>query len=443
MRRFVLPSWAVLQQPSRPRRRAESAARSRSGGTPARPGRPSPPAGRRRTNAPIKPASTVPTPAAGDGTRFATIPTKKPWTTTPNGTSTPNAWKPPTGSRCCPPRSRSRRRRTRARAAGCACGRSRCARRSPASRAAPPARAATLREPRVALEAVDPALDVARDQRDQPQQQDRAAGDRRGHDRHRQGSSPGSTLGAQQHAEDDQREQVDRVQDHEERDHPAGRPAPRHAGLAQRPVGQRDAARAGGREQRRRRQRGQRDLARGTRMSSRARTRPRARACRSRRDEHGVRAVDHERHAERDDDPVPASPRRAGRTRPRARRPSGRRRRSRRSSARPRRPGRAPGAGCAASRCRARSDRRLLVLDRARRPPGLARPGSRSVGGAGPRSPDSAAPAAGRRAARAAARGQAAGPEPRAPPRRAPRRRSGRRRSARPGRRAPKPSVSA
>ena len=31
-----------------------------------------------RTNAPIKPASTVPTPAAGEGARLATIPTKYP-----------------------------------------------------------------------------------------------------------------------------------------------------------------------------------------------------------------------------------------------------------------------------------------------------------------------------------------------------------------------------
>src|SRR5204863_5638576 len=37
------------------------------------------------TNAPIRPASTVPTPPAGDGARFATIPTKKPITSTANG----------------------------------------------------------------------------------------------------------------------------------------------------------------------------------------------------------------------------------------------------------------------------------------------------------------------------------------------------------------------
>ena len=45
------------------------------------------------TNAPIMPASTEPTPPAGDGIRLAAMPTKKPWTSTPNGTSPPNASK--------------------------------------------------------------------------------------------------------------------------------------------------------------------------------------------------------------------------------------------------------------------------------------------------------------------------------------------------------------
>ena len=45
------------------------------------------------TNAAIIPASTEPTPPAGDGIRFAAMPTKKPCTSTPNGTSPPYASK--------------------------------------------------------------------------------------------------------------------------------------------------------------------------------------------------------------------------------------------------------------------------------------------------------------------------------------------------------------
>src|SRR5215208_5890711 len=44
-------------------------------------------------NAPIMPASTAPTPPAGDGIRFAAMPRKKPCTSTPNGTCPPNASK--------------------------------------------------------------------------------------------------------------------------------------------------------------------------------------------------------------------------------------------------------------------------------------------------------------------------------------------------------------
>ena len=39
------------------------------------------------------PASTAPTPPGASGNRLATMPTKKPWTTTPNGTATSKAWK--------------------------------------------------------------------------------------------------------------------------------------------------------------------------------------------------------------------------------------------------------------------------------------------------------------------------------------------------------------
>src|SRR3954469_24240896 len=46
----------------------------------------------KRTKAPIIPASTAPTPAGASGKRLATMPRKKPWTTTASGTWTPKAW---------------------------------------------------------------------------------------------------------------------------------------------------------------------------------------------------------------------------------------------------------------------------------------------------------------------------------------------------------------
>ena len=45
------------------------------------------------TNAPIIPASTDPTPPAGEGIRLAAMPTKKPWISTAMGTSPPKASK--------------------------------------------------------------------------------------------------------------------------------------------------------------------------------------------------------------------------------------------------------------------------------------------------------------------------------------------------------------
>ena len=47
----------------------------------------------KRTKAPIIPASTAPTPAGASGKRLATMPRKKPWTTTASGTWMPSAWK--------------------------------------------------------------------------------------------------------------------------------------------------------------------------------------------------------------------------------------------------------------------------------------------------------------------------------------------------------------
>ena len=66
--------------------------------------------------------------------------------------------------------------------------------------------------------------------------------------------------GAQQDPVDQQGDHVDRVEEDEEGDHPRGGLLARHPGLAQRPVGEDDAAGAAGREQPGRREAGHRDV---------------------------------------------------------------------------------------------------------------------------------------------------------------------------------------
>ena len=66
--------------------------------------------------------------------------------------------------------------------------------------------------------------------------------------------------GPQQDPEDDQRQRVEGVVEGEEGDHPPGDVAARHPRLAQRPVGEGDAAGAAGREEQRRRHPGHVDL---------------------------------------------------------------------------------------------------------------------------------------------------------------------------------------
>src|ERR671915_299526 len=111
--------------------------------------------------APIIPASTAPTPPAGDGIRLAAIPTKKPWTSTAKGTSPPNA--------------------------------SKLAHSTPMLAAqkptAPPTASAprqVARAPVAARVALQPALDVLRDQGDQQEDPDRHGRDRGRHDRPRE-----------------------------------------------------------------------------------------------------------------------------------------------------------------------------------------------------------------------------------------------------------------
>ena len=117
---------------SRPRSPAGSAARRRSRDRSGSRGTPPSSDTPNRTNAPIMPASTDPTPPAGEGSRLAAMPTKKPWTRTPNGTLTPKALKlGPEHADVRGPEAHRAAHRQRARAAGRAGRRSRCARRWP------------------------------------------------------------------------------------------------------------------------------------------------------------------------------------------------------------------------------------------------------------------------------------------------------------------------
>ena len=85
------------------------------------------------------------------------------------------------------------------------------------------------------------SLDVLRNQGDQQKDPDGSARQPRRHDRALERRVAREHADAQQDAEQNQREGVDRVHQDQERDHPAGRAPASHASLAQRPVGQRDA----------------------------------------------------------------------------------------------------------------------------------------------------------------------------------------------------------
>jgi hypothetical protein len=151
---------------------------------------------------------------------------------------------------------------------------------------------------------LDPPLEVLRDQRDHQEQDDDPARDRRRDHSARQRRWPGQDADAQEHPEDHQRRRVHEVGQYEEGEHPAGGAPARHAGLAQRPVGEHEATGARGGEDPRGREAGHRDLVRGAQVEAAV---------------HGVvaRAAEHaaeERHvsrerehveADRGQDPVP------------------------------------------------------------------------------------------------------------------------------------------
>ena len=84
------------------------------------------------------------------------------------------------------------------------------------------------------------------------------------------GAGPASSAEVQAEADDDERGHVDGVGQDQERERLVGDLAAVHARAPQRPRGQRDAARAAGREQARRRQPGHRDLVARAQVDARA-----------------------------------------------------------------------------------------------------------------------------------------------------------------------------
>ncbi len=115
-------------------------------------------------------------------------------------------------------------------------------------------------EPVPTREPAQASLDVFGNQGDQEEDRDHGAGERRGDDRQAGRVGPVEDAGAKQNPVEHQGEHVDGVEQDQEGQHPAGRLAPRHPGLAKRPVGEHDAAGATGREQPGRRQARHRDL---------------------------------------------------------------------------------------------------------------------------------------------------------------------------------------
>ena len=207
------------------------------------------------------PASTAPTPPGASGNRLATMPTKKPWTTTPRaGPRRRRRGSSPRGSPMlaaqkpiAPATARPPRRGWRTKAIAVRVPWARVAGTSPAAARSAP------KPPRGASR--DPPLEVLGQQRHQQTRSTIATpAIAAGTIVARERRSPGEHAGAQQDPEDDQRQQVDRVEEDQEGDHPAGRLAPLHPRLAQRPVGEHDPAGAAGREQPRRRQPRHRDL---------------------------------------------------------------------------------------------------------------------------------------------------------------------------------------
>src|ERR1700710_1514851 len=214
----------------------------------------------KRTKAAIMPASTAPTPAGASGKRLATMPRKKPWTTTASGTWRPKAWKeaqstpmlaaqkPAAPSTARPPRE--------------GWAKSPSAKRKPSPPGPGPV-GGPLEEagaPLAGGKGPQPPLQVRRDQRDQDPDHDQQAGDGGGNDRQLDRALALQHPGPQQEPQYDQHQRGEGVVEGDEGAHPASDVAPPHPGFAQRPVGERDPAGAAGREEQRRRHPGHVDL---------------------------------------------------------------------------------------------------------------------------------------------------------------------------------------
>ena len=97
-------------------------------------------------------------------------------------------------------------------------------------------------EPGSLREAREPAFHVVGNQRGQQAEDQDRPGDRGRHDRQPDGGLAAQHAHAEQHAEHDERDHVDGIQQDEECHHPLGRLPPLHAGLSQSPVGEHDPA---------------------------------------------------------------------------------------------------------------------------------------------------------------------------------------------------------
>ncbi len=106
----------------------------------------------------------------------------------------------------------------------------------------------------------EPLAEVGRDQRHQHADDQDQPGDAGGDDRQLDRGLARQDAGAQQDAEDDQRQRVEDVLQGEEGDHPPRHLVAAHPGFAQSPVGEGDATRSARREDPRRRQARQVDV---------------------------------------------------------------------------------------------------------------------------------------------------------------------------------------
>ena len=160
----------------------------------------------------------------------------------------------------------------------------------------PPAPAADPRQP---------ALEVLRDKRHDTEDHEHPGRQRGGDERACDRSLPIENAGAEQHAEQHQRAEIDRVQKRQERNHPARGPPALHPSLAKRPVRQGHASGAPRREENRRAEPRHRDLVRGSKIEPPADCVLVVATSKDPPKEHRVGEEPCRVEPERDDDPIP------------------------------------------------------------------------------------------------------------------------------------------